>query len=74
MLILTRRIGETIVVGDDVLVTVLSIKGNQVRIGIQAPPSVSVDREEIHELKVAEREGRKSPHQAESPSVVTSPK
>jgi len=74
VLILTRRIGEAIVVGDDVLVTVLSIKGNQVRIGIQAPPSVSVDREEIHELKVAEREGRKSPHQVESPAAVTPPK
>jgi carbon storage regulator len=47
MLILTRRIGETIRIGDDVFVTVLEIHGNQVRIGIQAPKSVAVHREEV---------------------------
>ena len=48
MLILTRRVGETIVIGDDVIITVLGIKGNQVRIGINAPKDVSVHREEIY--------------------------
>ena len=49
MLILTRRIGETVMVGDEVSVTVLGVKGNQVRVGIEAPRDVAVHREEIYQ-------------------------
>jgi carbon storage regulator len=55
MLILTRRPTETLVIGDDVTVTVLEIKGNQVRIGVNAPRNVAVHREEIFEKIRAER-------------------
>lgn len=56
MLILTRRVGETLMIGDDVSVTVLGIKGNQVRIGVNAPKDVSVHREEIFERIQREKE------------------
>ncbi|MDZ7750002.1 MAG: carbon storage regulator CsrA [Halofilum sp. (in: g-proteobacteria)] len=49
MLILTRRVGETLMVGDEVTVTVLGVKGNQVRLGVNAPKEVAVHREEIYE-------------------------
>ncbi|MCB1616373.1 MAG: carbon storage regulator CsrA [Pseudomonadales bacterium] len=49
MLILTRRMGEKIVIGDNVHITMLGVRGNQVRLGIEAPPNVSVHREEIYE-------------------------
>jgi carbon storage regulator len=55
MLILTRRVGETIMIGTDVTATVLGVKGNQVRIGVNAPKNVAVHREEIYERIKAEQ-------------------
>jgi carbon storage regulator len=57
MLILTRRVGETLMIGDSVSVTVLGVKGNQVRIGINAPKDVAVHREEIFQRIKREHEG-----------------
>lgn len=69
MLILTRRVGETIVIGDDVIVTVLGIKGNQVRIGINAPKDVTVHREEIYQR--IQQEKNTSPKQEEPAPAPT---
>jgi carbon storage regulator len=57
MLILTRRVGETVMIGNDVTVTVLGVKGNQVRVGINAPKTIAVHREEIYERIKREQEG-----------------
>ena len=59
MLILTRRVGETLMVGDNVTVTVLGVKGNQVRIGVNAPKDVSVHREEIY-MRIQAEKGQSS--------------
>jgi carbon storage regulator len=60
VLILTRRIGETLMIGDEVKVTVLGVKGNQVRIGVDAPRDVSVHREEIYD-RIKEEKQQKKP-------------
>ncbi len=62
MLILTRRVGETVMIGNEVTVTVLGVKGNQVRIGVNAPKDVAVHREEIYE-----RIKREEDHDGRSP-------
>jgi len=61
MLILTRRVGETLMIGDEVTVTVLGVKGNQVRIGVNAPKDVAVHREEIYDRIKKEDEDGEAP-------------
>ncbi len=56
MLILTRRVGEKLIIGENVIVTVLGVKGSQIRIGIDAPPEIQVHREEIFKRILKERE------------------
>ncbi len=66
MLILTRRVGETVMIGNEVTVTVLGVKGNQVRIGVNAPKDVAVHREEIYE-----RIKREEDLEGHAPGTVT---
>jgi carbon storage regulator len=58
MLILTRRVGETVMIGDGIAVTVLEVKGNQIRLGIAAPKEIPVHREEVY-VRLQEEQGRK---------------
>jgi len=60
MLVLTRRIGEAIVIGDAIRITVVAVKGDRVRLGVSAPDDVRVDRQEVHERRLVE-EGASSP-------------
>jgi carbon storage regulator len=68
MLILTRRVGESLMIGDEISVTVLGVKGNQVRLGVNAPKTVSVHREEIYQrIQQEKAEGRSRPVTAGGP-------
>ena len=69
MLILTRRVGESVVIGEDVTVTVLGVKGNQVRIGINAPKTVAVHREEIFE-RIKREQSEEKPRPALNGTTV----
>ena len=70
MLILTRRVGETLMIGDDISITVLSAKGSNIRIGINAPKEVAVHREEIYQKIANQQREEKQDTQDKKPSVV----
>ena len=69
MLILTRRVGETLVIGDDVTVTVLGVRGNQVRLGVNAPKDVAVHREEIYQRIQNEKDTENSTESSEKDDI-----
>jgi carbon storage regulator len=69
MLILTRRVGETLVIGDDVTVTVLGVRGNQVRLGVNAPKDVAVHREEIYQRIQNEKDAENSTESSEKNDI-----
>jgi len=69
MLILTRRVGETLVIGDDVTVTVLGVRGNQVRLGVNAPKDVAVHREEIYQRIQNEKDAVNSAESDENGNI-----
>ena len=75
MLILTRRVGETLMIGDDVTITVLSAKGSNIRIGINAPKEVAVHREEIYQKIANQQREEKQDTQDKKPACLlyTSP-
>jgi len=74
MLILTRRVGETVMIGNDVTVTVLGVKGNQVRVGVNAPRDVAVHREEIFErIKREGHDAGSAAASASAPSTARAP-
>jgi carbon storage regulator len=70
MLILTRRPGEVVMIGDDVTIEILGFKGSQVRIGINAPKSVAVHREEIYE-RIQREQRREAEGESRSPTALT---
>jgi|TARA_B110000881_G_scaffold16285_1_gene12047 carbon storage regulator len=69
MLILTRRVGETLVIGDDVTVTVLGVRGNQVRLGVNAPKDVAVHREEIYQRIQNEKDAENSTESSQNDDI-----
>jgi carbon storage regulator len=71
VLILSRRTNETVVIGDSITITVLSIRGNQVRVGINAPPEIPVHREEVAERIRRELEGSQAPQQTDTLRLKT---